>query len=96
MIRWKFAKNKPLKIENFAHNFKDKQMCTVKPYYILFERLRLFAVRLPSLSVGNGLLGCGITFDIFAHVLHGSIIFVFFNILFYNLQYLKKGGKNTW
>ena len=36
----------------------------VKLYYILAERLGLFAVRLPSLSRGIGLLGCGITFDI--------------------------------
>ena len=30
-------------------------MCTVKPCYILAERLGLFAMRLPSLSRGNGL-----------------------------------------
>ena len=53
-------------------------MCTVKPCYILAERPRLFAVRLPSLSQGNGLLGCGITFDIFTHVLHRSFFFFFF------------------
>ena len=50
-------------------------MCTVKLYYILAERFGLFAVRLPSLSGGNGLLGCGITFDIFTHVLHGLSFF---------------------
>ena len=28
-------------------------------------------------------LGCGITFDIFTHVLHGSLFFVFINIITY-------------
>ena len=50
-------------------------MCMVKLYHILAKRFGLFAVRLPSL------LGCGITFDIFTHVLHGSIFFLkFINI----------------
>ena len=88
MIRWKFAKNLNLKILLINLKMK-KEMCTVKPYYIfsrkkcvrlsciifLAERFRLFAMRLPSLSRGNGLLGCGITFDIFTHVLHGSFLF---------------------
>ena len=57
-------------------------MCMVKPCYILAKRLGLFAVRLPSLSWGNGLLGCGINFDIFTHVLHESSSF-FFSLIFY-------------
>ena len=61
-------------------------MCMVKPYYILFERLGLFAMRLPSLSQGKGLLGCGITFDIFTHVLHGSL----FYFIIYNIKKRKK------
>ena len=58
-------------------------MCTVKPYYISAKRFGLFAVRLPSLSRGNG-LGYGITFDIFTHNLHGS----YFEILLI-LHYIK-------
>ena len=42
-------------------------MCTVKPYHILDERFGLFAIRLPSLSQGNG-LGLWHNFDIFTHV----------------------------
>ena len=60
-----------------------KQICTVKPCYILAKRLRLFAMRLPSLSWGNGLLGCGITFDIFTHVLHGSFFLFLFCFFFF-------------
>ena len=62
-------------------------MCTVKPYHILAKRFGLFAVRLPSLSQGNGLLRCGITFGIFTHVLHGSRFF-FINLLIY--LYIKR------
>ena len=43
----------------------------IKPYHILNEKFGLFAIRLPPFPGGNG-MGCGITFDIFTHVLHGS------------------------
>ena len=60
-------------------------MCTVKPYYILAERFRLSAVRLPSLSWGNGLLGSGITFDVFPHVFcTGRFFLLFINIIYKN------------
>ena len=65
-------------------------MCTVKLYYILFERLELFAIRLPSLSRGNELLGCGITFDIFTHVLCGSFLSLIFYFIIYNIKKRKK------
>ena len=52
-------------------------MCTVKPCFVLAEGLRLFAVRLPSLSQGKVWGGCGITFDIFTHGNHGSSLFIF-------------------
>ena len=42
-----------------------------------------FAVRLPSLSKGEMDLGCGITFDIFTHVLHGSFFFAILLIFDY-------------
>ena len=61
-----------------------KQMCMVKPYYILFKRLGLFAVRLPSLSRGNG-LGLWHNFLCF----YPCFAWVYFLIkftLFYNLQ----------
>ena len=34
-----------------------KQMCTVKPYYILAERFGLFAMSLSSLSWGKWAVG---------------------------------------
>ena len=63
-------------------------MCAVKPYHVLAERCGLFAVRHPSLSPGNGLLECGITFYIFTHVYMGHLIL---------LKYIKKHAdiKNT-
>ena len=56
-------------------------MCTVKLYHILAEIFGLFAVRYPSLSQGKWTFfwDCGMTFNIFTHVLHTS--FFFFNLL---------------
>ena len=52
-------------------------MCTVKPYHILNEGFRTFAVRLPSLSRGEWTWDCGITFDIFTHVYYtGRLKFI--------------------
>ena len=67
MIRWKFAEHKILLVILKT----KKQMCTVKPCYILAKRLGLFAVRLPSLSWREMDWGCGITLDIFTHVCTG-------------------------
>ena len=78
IIHWRFCQKKKLLLVNLK---TKKQMCMVKPYYILAERFGLFAVRLSSLSWGKGLLGCGITFDIFTHGLHGSF-FCFINLWF--------------
>ena len=63
-------------------------MCTVKPYHILAERFRLFAVRHPSLSRRKMDLGCGITLDIFTHVFHG--LFNFIKIYKKNTSDIKK------
>ena len=49
----------------------------VKPFFVLANGLRLFAVRLPSLSRGMECGDCGITFDILPMFWHGSA-FVFF------------------
>ena len=66
-----------------------KRMLTVKPYHILAERFGLFAVRLPSLSRGNGLLGCGITFDILPMFYTGQYFYIFsINLLIY--LYIKR------
>ena len=53
-------------------------MCTVKPYHIVSRKIWTFC-RKASLPFpgGNGLWECGITFDIFTHVLHGSSFFEF-------------------
>ena len=61
IIRWNFCRKQNLNLKILLVNLKillmnlkmKKQMCTVKPYYILAEKLGLFAMRLPSLSQGN-------------------------------------------
>ena len=54
-------------------DFWKRIVCTVKPYHILNEGFRTFC-RKASLSFpGEWTWGCGITFDIFTHVLHGSL-----------------------
>ena len=68
-----------------------KRMCTAKPYHIFAERFGIFAVRYPSLSQGNGLLGCGIIFDIFTHVFTGLFFFEFINITLF----LHESSENT-
>ena len=64
-------------------------MFTVKPYYILAERFGLFAVRPPPFPRGNGLLGCGITFDIFTHVLHRSFLLFLYLLVKCTTTFLK-------
>ena len=86
MSRWNFAKKGDLKSENFVCNFEDgdTEVCTVKSWSASTEGLRLFAVRLSSLSRGKcGVCGimcgvCGITFDIFTHVPTGPFFGGFF------------------
>ena len=47
-------------------------MCTVKPYHILNEGFRTFWRKASLPFPGEWTWGCGITFDIFTHDLHGS------------------------
>ena len=49
-------------------------MCTVKPYRILNEGFRTFCRKASLPFPGEWTWGCGITFDIFTHDLHGSVI----------------------
>ena len=49
-------------------------MCTVKPYSILNEGFRTFCRKASLPFPGEWTWGCGITFDIFTHDLHGSFI----------------------
>ena len=52
-------------------------------FFVLADGLRLFAVRLPPLSWGMECGDCGITFDIFTHVLaQVCFVLVFLFILF--------------
>ena len=51
-------------------------MCTVKPYRILNEGFRTFCCKASLPFLGEWTWGCGITFDIFTHDLHGSFKFI--------------------
>ena len=74
-----FCQKGDLKSENFVCNFEDgdTEVCTVKSWSASAEGLRLFAVRLSSLSQGKCGV-CGITFDIFTHVSTGAFLFLVF------------------
>ena len=75
LIRWKFGKVQN-GIEKFCCKFRNKCVRLSRITFVA-ERFGLFAVRLPSLSWGkNGLWECGITFDIFTHVFHGSSLYL--------------------
>ena len=54
-------------------------MCTVKPYRILNEGFRTFCRKASLPFPGKWTWGCGITFDIFTHDLHGSFK-IYYNI----------------
>ena len=58
-------------------------MCTVKPYRILNKRFRTFCRKASLPFPGEWTWGCGITFDIFTHDLHGSFK------IYYNSSYIK-------
>ena len=65
-------------------------MCTVKPYHILNEGFGLVAVRLPSLSRGNG-LGLWHNFRYFYPCLYTGFTQVYYNTSIHT----KKKKKNT-
>ena len=53
-------------------------MCMVKLYHILAEKIWTFCLKASLPFPGEMDLGCGITLDIFTHVLHGSPFFMKF------------------
>ena len=79
MIRCNFTKKRTFEKQILPINFEDGGTQEwVKPFFVLADGLRLFAMRLPSLSQGMVCGDCGITFDIFTHVLAQVCFFLFF------------------
>ena len=87
---------KLLKSKILPINFEDggTQECTVKPFFVLADGLRLFAMRLPSLSQGMECGDCGITFDIFTHVLAWVCVFFFVYFIYNYFPETKKSFYN--
>ena len=87
MNRCNFTKERTFEKLNFEDG--GTQECMVKPFFVLADRLRLFAVRLPSLYLGMECGDCGITLDIFTHVLARVCFFFCFFFVFFCLFYLQ-------